>query len=197
VRLVYQPRPDATLSFRHGWQTMQAQRLTGVDVTSQTFGGGPRNLVRRYHLAYDPSYHVSLLASVQMEGRCVDTTTGTEVAIGEDNSGNLPASTGCPTLPAMTFGYSHVAPFNLDGSQGTAGLTGYEGFDERMTTMAGSPPNLEGRTVTRLVGPGQPSGRGERHEDGRCARSRPPGRRDLPRRRPGADDPIGSFGTRY
>jgi RHS repeat-associated protein len=140
TRLLYASRSDPTTSYRRGWLTAQALLLVGVDVTSQPFGGGSRNLVRRYHLAYDPGYHLSILSSVQDEGRCVD-GLGNEVPIAEDATGSLPSITGCPALPAMTFGYQHVSPFNVDGSAGIADLPGYEGFDERVTNMAQSPPN--------------------------------------------------------
>src|SRR5260370_16032736 len=150
VHLAYQPRSDVPFSRRRGWQTTQAQRLLGVDVTSQTFGAaGPRELVRRSQLSYDANFHVSLLASVQMEGRCSD-GSGQVVATLEDASQLLPASTGCPTLPAMTFGYQHVTPYNVDGSAGNADLAGYEGFDERIIPMSESPPNSIDENMTDL-----------------------------------------------
>jgi RHS repeat-associated protein len=136
TRLNYQTRPDATQSYKRGWLVTQGQRLTGVDVTSKTFSGGTsaaRELVRRYHLAYDPSYHVSLLTSVQTEGKCAPTNAV------ESSSESLPAATGCPVLPAMTFGYQHVTPYNGDGTPGTADLVGYEGFDDRTIAMTSSP----------------------------------------------------------
>ncbi len=103
THLVYSERTDPTTSYRHGWLTTQALRLASVDVTSQPFGGGSLNLLRRYHLGYDPGYHISLLTSVQMEGRCTD-GSGNETPIAENATGTLPASTGWPTLAAMTFG---------------------------------------------------------------------------------------------
>src|SRR5262249_48467560 len=103
VHLNYETRPDPTTSYRRGYATVDNLRITGVDVTSATFGGtGARELVRRYHVAYDPSSHVSLLTGVQEEGRCAQ-------PLAEDGNGLLTTATGCPTLPAMTFGYSHVA----------------------------------------------------------------------------------------
>jgi len=134
ARLRYEPRPDATFGYKRGWRTTMAFRLAGVDVTSKTFvADGPRELVRRYHLAYDSSYHVSLLKSVQMEGRC---TTSNPV---EDTSGALSPSS-CPRLPAIRLGYQHVDAYTTAGVVGVADLVGYEGFDERVKTMAGSPP---------------------------------------------------------
>jgi hypothetical protein len=44
-------------------------RLTGIDVTSTAFNGGGSELVRRFHLTHDSNYHVSMLASVRMEGK--------------------------------------------------------------------------------------------------------------------------------
>ncbi len=142
THLSYQPRPDATFSYRRGWLVTQAQHLAGVDVTSANFGAtGARELLRRYHLAYDPGYHVSLLTSVQMEGRCAQ-------AVAE--AGGLLPPTNCPSLPATSFGYQHVTPYHVDGSPGVADLPGYEGFDERLTRMALSPPNSVDEDKTDL-----------------------------------------------
>src|SRR5262249_14685287 len=70
AHLAYETRTDATTSYRRGWAASQSLRLVGVDVASMAFTpGSARELVRRYHLTYNPNYHVSLLASVQMEGR--------------------------------------------------------------------------------------------------------------------------------
>src|SRR4029077_5148009 len=57
-------------------------------------------------------------------------------------------TTGCPTLPAMTFGYQHVQGFDVTGAPKPADLPGYEPFDERVIPMASSPPNSldDGRT---------------------------------------------------
>ncbi len=142
TRLSYSSRPDVTFSFRRGWQVTQGLRLTGVDVTSATFGGsGPRELVRRYHLAYDPNFHVSQLTSLQLEGRCTTSPSASGTANAtEDTTGALPA-TNCPTLPAMTFGYQHVAGYDTSGKTKTADLPGYEAFDERIVSIANSPTN--------------------------------------------------------
>jgi RHS repeat-associated protein len=153
TRLAWETRPDATFSYRRGWRVDQTQRLVVVDVTSMPFGGGTtRHAVRRYHLAYDPNAHASLLTSVQMEGRCVSTdrTSGG----GEENapaeSREQLGGTTCGRLPALTLGYQHVTPFHADGSQATADLAGYEGFDERLTPMIGSPPNSIDENATDL-----------------------------------------------
>jgi RHS repeat-associated protein len=127
VHLGYATRPDPSTSYRRGYASIDSQRLVGIDVTSANFGGGTaRELVRRYHLSYDAAYHVSLLTAAQMEGRCAS-------PIAEDTTGLLPASSGCPTLPAMTFQYSHVA-----GTR-SADLPGYDAFDETPHSFAGSP----------------------------------------------------------
>jgi RHS repeat-associated protein len=149
TRLSYETRTDPTTSFRRGWQTTEGLRLVGVDVTSKNFGGtGNRELVRRYHLAYDPSYHVSLLTSVQMEGRCATTEDG-QGSVSEDGSASLPA-TSCPTLPAMTFGYQHVQGRDIGGKPQVADLSGYEPFDERVINLTNSPPNSIDEDVTDL-----------------------------------------------
>jgi RHS repeat-associated protein len=148
VRLNYEARTDATSSYRRGWPTTQAQRLRGADVTSQTFGAvGPRELVRRYHLTYDASYHVSLLASVQMEGRCAQPVV--EGASGSA-ADSLPATTACPVLPAMTFGYQHVSGFDTSGSPTTPDVPGWEAFDERVHTIAKSPDHSIDESLTDL-----------------------------------------------
>jgi RHS repeat-associated protein len=141
TRLVYETRPDTTFSYRRGWQTSQGQRLIGVDVTSFDDATGQRELVRRYHLAYDPTYHVSLLASVQMEGRCSS-------PVAEKSSGALPASTGCPTLPPMTLGYQHVV--DASGNPLNADVPGWEGFDHTVHTMADSPSHSLDEALTDL-----------------------------------------------
>ncbi|HLK39861.1 MAG TPA: toxin TcdB middle/N-terminal domain-containing protein [Polyangiaceae bacterium] len=157
TRLVYETRPDQTLSFRRGWRVDQTLRLVGVDVAAVSFLGGSttRHQVRRYHLAYDPKYHASLLTSIQLEGRCAGTDPssggGESAAPAEDpSSQSLPATTSCPGLPPMTLDYQHVMPFHVDGSAGTADLPGYEGFDERPTFMAQSPPNSIDENMTDL-----------------------------------------------
>jgi RHS repeat-associated protein len=149
TRLSYETRTDPTTSFRRGWQTTERLRLAGVDVASKTFGGSQsREMVRRYHLAYDANYHTSLLASVQMEGRCNTAEDGSG-AVSEDGSGALPG-TSCPTLPAMTFGYQHVQGYDSGGKQQGADLPGYEPFDERVINFTNSPPNSIDQDVTDL-----------------------------------------------
>ena len=53
-------------------------------------------------------------------------------------------------LPAMTFGYTHVTPFNPTDRREPRTSPGYEGFDERVTTMAQSPPNSIDEAMTDL-----------------------------------------------
>lgn len=155
TRLVYEQRTDPTRSYRRGWATDSNLRLTRVDVASKPFGGqgldpvaAPRQLVRRYHLAYDSASHVSLLASVQVEGRCAGSDASSHPA--ESKEGTLPETTGCPRLPAMTFGYQHVTPLKADGSPGAADLPGYEGFDERVRSVEGSPNHSLDEALTDL-----------------------------------------------
>ena len=148
VRLSYEQRPDPTFSFRRGWRVDHARRLARVDVTSMPFSGGEvRRQVRRYAISYDPSMHVSLLESVTLEGRC---GSSDEAAPAEDASGALPWATTCATLPPMRFGYEHVAPYKANGAPGVADLQGYEGFDERVVAMTGSPSHSLDDQLTDL-----------------------------------------------
>jgi RHS repeat-associated protein len=159
--LWYEDRPDPTTSYRRGWQTAMTRRLVAVDVASKTFAGdvtAPRHQVRRYHLGYDHNYHVSLLKSVQVEGRCSgDEASAPAEGSGERLSQPLPPSansdtpaTACPALPAMTLDYQHVLPFDTSGQPGTVDLVGYEGFDERIHTMANSPDHSVDEELTDL-----------------------------------------------
>jgi RHS repeat-associated protein len=136
THLVYETRPDATMSYRRGWRVDTTLRLKGVDVTSHNYAGDSptRELVRRYHLTYDDKFHASHLVAVAMEGRC-------ETTIAENSAGELPESTGCPHLPAMEFEYQHVDPYGSDGNASFKDLAGFEGFDERVRSFSGSPPH--------------------------------------------------------
>ena len=144
TRITYDVRTDPVMSFRRGYRTDQLLRVKRIDVASKPFNAASsalRELVRRYHLEYDPAYHASLLTKVTVEGRCAQATT-------EDTNETLPDVTGCPTLPAMVLGYQHVDPFSIAGQPGVADLPGYDGFDERVRHMAGSPSySLDGKTT--------------------------------------------------
>ncbi|MFI5296981.1 MAG: toxin TcdB middle/N-terminal domain-containing protein [Polyangiales bacterium] len=146
TRLDYQSRPDATSSYRRTFRTDYGLRLSTVTVTSMPFTAGTsRELVRRYTLAYDPNYHVSLLQSVTLEGRCTAGPTP------ENGSGDISPDPGCPTLPPMTFSYSHVSGYQLDGTPvTTSDLVGYEPIDERLHAMVGSPDHSVDEDVTDL-----------------------------------------------
>jgi RHS repeat-associated protein len=158
THLVYEQRSDPTFSYRSGWRIDQTLRLAGVDVTSKTFNGAldsARRQVRRYHLTY-ASQHASLLSRVQLEGRC----SGNEEDAPAESSGqpvtDLPTDatqpsgtidalshgTNCPTLPAMTFRYSHVTE--------NADLPGYEGFNHELHTVQNSPPHSVDEEMTDL-----------------------------------------------
>ena len=141
VRLAYETRTDPTASYRSGWKIAQSQRLARIDVTSRAFSagaGGPRRLVRRTHLGYDPTSHVSLLESVTVEGRC---QAKEDSATPEGPAGFLPEVTGCPKLPPMRFSYQRTAPFDTQGKPSSKTLPGFEGFDERLISMSLSPPH--------------------------------------------------------
>lgn len=150
VHLAYEKRSDPTQSYRSGWRIDQNWRLSGLDVTSKSFNGGltgPRHLVRRYHLSYDPSYHASLLSQVQVEGRC---GSDEQNAPSEGADGNLPMSTECERLPPMTFSYQHVEPYTSDGKPGARDLPGFEGFDERLQSVGNSPAHSVDEEYTDL-----------------------------------------------
>jgi RHS repeat-associated protein len=154
TRLSYEDRSDPTFSYRSGWRMDQTLRLTRVDVTSRAFNEGlsaARHQVRRYHLGY-ALQHASLLTSVQVEGRC----DGNEVNAPAEVSGPPDPGTppnrvtellrdgpNCPTLPAMTFDYSHV--------QQNADLPGFEGFNHDLHTIQSSPPHSVDDAMTDLL----------------------------------------------
>ena len=149
TRLVYAARPDPTHSYRSGYRIGQNLRLTRVDVASKIFSGStsaPRAMLRRYHLEYEATSHLSLLSSVQVEGRCATKEQDAPTEASE----LLPQETNCPRLPAMRFEYSHVQPFKTDGTPGYADLNGYEGFDERLRNILSSPPHSVDEELTDL-----------------------------------------------
>jgi RHS repeat-associated protein len=153
ARLVYEARPDATQSYRSGWLIEQTQRLVRVDVTSKPFGTstGSRELVRRYHFGYDATFHASLLTSVQVEGRCEDTSVQGEPQAHATESGGVLGATACPRLPPMRFDYSHVQGMLADGSATAPALAGYEAFDERTIELSESPGHSLDETQTSLM----------------------------------------------
>ena len=136
VHLSYEARPDANVSYRRGWAARSALRFVRADVTSKTFLGGSssaREQVRRYWATYDASRHVSLLAAVQLEGKC-DSANPTE-----DAGGLLPAMSSCPRLPATTFAWSTSQALDANGAPVAPDISGYEAFDNRLHAMTGSP----------------------------------------------------------
>lgn len=152
TRVAYETRPDSTQSYRSGWLMQQTLRPVRVDVTSKPFGGtvtASRDLVRRYHFAYDDVSHVSLLESVQVEGRCAASDGASQIT--ENGSGALPNLTTCPRLPPMTFEYTRVAGFLGDGTRVTTSLAGYEPFDERILSVNQSPPHSLDEEQTTLL----------------------------------------------
>ncbi|MCC6216085.1 MAG: hypothetical protein IT376_14560, partial [Polyangiaceae bacterium] len=147
VRLAWEARTDPTESYRGGWRMVRRQRLARVDVTSKPYGeaGGAvdasaaRKVVRRYHLGYEATSHVSLLERIEVEGRCSGAEAHPSVAA-EDASGGV-GPTSCPRLPPMTFTYSRVSGYGTDGAPGGATVPGYEPFDARLRSLADSPPH--------------------------------------------------------
>lgn len=141
THLRYEERPDPTVSYRVGWKVERRHRLIGVDVTSTTFNNGTSRLpqqVRRYYLTYQGGLNSSRLASLQVEGRCGGDENSVTSAPSEDINGLLPPSN-CPRLPAMTFDYTQVAPYTTAGLAGGTPISGFEGFDERIHELTGSP----------------------------------------------------------
>src|SRR6478736_3480377 len=140
THLAYEDRSDPTFSYRSGWRIDQTQRLSRVDVASKTFNGlisDERRQVRRYRLTY-AAQHTSLLSSVVAEGRC----DGIEVNAPAEADGQLQDNQSCPTLPPMTFGYSHVKE--------NADLAGYDGFNHDLHTVQNSPPHSVDEEMTDL-----------------------------------------------
>ncbi len=142
--IAYEQRPDVAVSYRSGYPSRLRWRVSGVDVASKPFVGGPaaaRELVRRYHLTYDRSAHRSLLTGVALEGRC-----STAVAEGPDE--RLPSTT-CPRLPAVSFDYQHVES-SSSPPRDSAGLA-FEPFDKTVRTLAASPPHSLDESDVGLV----------------------------------------------
>jgi RHS repeat-associated protein len=140
VHVTYESRPDPSFSYQPGWLVARALRIARIDVTSQPFApnaSGSREIVRRYELEYDPQSHASLLASIQVEGRCAFSG---EQQITEDATEQLPWPTNCPKLPAMTLGYTHVSDASGAVLAPPPGFEGFEGIATEVTTVAKSPP---------------------------------------------------------
>jgi hypothetical protein len=53
----------------------------------------------------------------------------------------------------LKFGYSHVTPRKADGSLGSTTLKGFEGFDERLIPIAGSPDHSVDEELTDQATP--------------------------------------------
>ncbi|MBX3184409.1 MAG: hypothetical protein KF915_17405, partial [Polyangiaceae bacterium] len=142
TRLTWAPRSDITRSYRSGWLIERALRLSRVDVTSARYGSEGREYVRRYQLEYDPAYHVSLLKSVQLKGRCRP-VGGAARSVFEGPGGALPEPLGCVTedLPKLSFGYSHVGPPTADG---------FEPFDTEVRRIQNSPLHSLDEALTDL-----------------------------------------------
>ena len=113
VAFDYATRPDVYSSYTSGWRTDQGLRLTRITITAvdapegQAEVIGKRYLVRRYHLTYDPNSFLSMLASVQLEGRVSVQHPQFDAQVfqltAEESLGNAIIGT---TLPPMTFRYS-------------------------------------------------------------------------------------------
>ena len=126
VRFAYESRTDPLVSFRRGYRSVLGRRLVRVDVTSKTNdAAAARELVRRYHLEYVTGRYTSLLAKVQLEGRC-----GAPVA--EGANGLLP-TTNCGRLPPMSFTYT------VPAGTATSNVPSWGLFNTEVKPLAGAP----------------------------------------------------------
>ena len=133
TRFVWGTRDDVVSNYRRGWRVEQRFRLSRVDLTSKTYANvsAPRRQVKRMHLGYDETSHVSLLTSVSLEGRC----SGDEgSAPAEDGNERLSETTSCPSLPPTVLSYSPVPP-----ASPIATAPGFEPFDGAMREAVDSP----------------------------------------------------------
>jgi RHS repeat-associated protein len=101
LRLIWQDPIQFHSAYPPIWRSPPDYHLIRLDVASKPHDNirSARQLVRRYHLAYDNHGHRSFLRHFQIEGRCASPV----FEVGEA----LPA-TDCPRLPATTLRYSEV-----------------------------------------------------------------------------------------
>jgi len=118
-------RVDPSTSFRRGWGIRTGHRLSQATLSTMPTGGAARVLARRHLFTYDDSAGVSLLAAVQVEGRC-DTATP------ENASGVVPPTT-CPRMPAQRFAYTHVQ------APGAVPVAGHEALGTTLRRLENSP----------------------------------------------------------
>ncbi len=137
VHFDYETRADVTSRYTAGHRIETGLRLSRLVVTAADQAGTGRSLVRRYHLAYDPSSHHSLLASVQVEGRPADTQyVGTyfehDVFSNVSEADALSSGAVGQMLPAMTFAYTE--PPSL-----ASGIPGFGSVDATVHAITNSP----------------------------------------------------------
>ena len=140
VAFDYVSRPDVYSSYTSGWRTDQGLRLTRITVTAvdapegQAEVIGRRYLVRRYHLTYDPNSFLSMLASVQLEGRTSVQHPQFDAQVfeltPEESLGSAIIGT---TLPPMTLRYSTMP---TSGPQSP----GFGGVSNAVHLIESSPP---------------------------------------------------------
>jgi RHS repeat-associated protein len=131
VHLEYVDRTDVTRSYRRGWETIQGLRLSTVTVSAKDNDPiGERRLVRSYGLSYLQHSHLSLLSSVQAEGRCGEAQPGERCA-----------------LPKMRFRYTHV---EVDANDEPVFADGFEVINESVTAIASSPKHSVNEDYTDL-----------------------------------------------
>ena len=131
VHLEYIDRTDVTRSYRRGWETIQGLRLSTVTVSAKDNDPiGARRAVRTYRLSYLPDSHLSLLSSVQAEGRCSEAEPGERC-----------------TLPKMRFRYTHV---EVDANDDPVFADGFEVLNESVSPIDASPKHSVNEDYTDL-----------------------------------------------
>ena len=95
-------------------------------------------MVRRYRLSYLADSYMSLLSSVQVEGRCNPDLV---------ESGGAVADTSCPSLPAMSLGYTHVSTNSLGEPSFD---DGFEVLDRTVRSLTNSPGHSVDEDYTDL-----------------------------------------------
>jgi RHS repeat-associated protein len=125
IRLVYETRPDVLTSFQSGWAVRAARRLRRIEMTAAGGAPGQRQLVRRYHVGYDPGSFWSLLTDVTVEGRpaVVDPVTLAVVGRTDVAESSLGNATVGQTAAPMRFRYG-TQPLSVTPAIGFGGADG-------------------------------------------------------------------------
>lgn len=136
VHFVYEEREDAFDSYLTTWRVTTGLRLRRIEVTAREPDAAERSLVRRYHLGYDGSSFLSLLETLQIEGRPEISSARSQMPIGDrlvPESALGDAVIGS-TLPPMRFAYTQPAATS-------AAAAGFSGIDATVRRSSTSPPH--------------------------------------------------------